>query len=394
MCTAAAIVSPLLFQWLKPLAPDSGALDCRIIAVKPGNAFITADGVELDGLDRFEPSGNIFFTTVALDDSPTFLDWKVADSNSMIELHTWDSLYGNVTSHEHKEYNAFLMLASKDMAVVAALDYLGVEAAEYVGVGFTGIVPGTAADGRLAAGDVIVAVAGRPVSDVQSLLHAMADSSPGMTVVLTVRRYASTDEHPETGDESAGRDSAEDGDGEADGMGGALDDIADAPHVPGAVSEEFEDREEEIVLGAHPETDRGLIGVSGLHAAVQWHPLPFEIDIDSGTVGGPSAGLAFALTVIDVLTPGELTGGLSVAVTGSIMPDGAVGRVSGVRQKADTARRAGADLFIVPEALLAEASEGAGGVPVEGVGSLREAIGVLGEYGGETDGLALSTASP
>ena len=72
------------------------------------------------------------------------------------------------------------------------------------------------------------------------------------------------------------------------------------------------------------------------------------MDIDSGAVGGPSAGLAFTLGVMDVLTPGELTGGKLVAVTGTIDSDGSVGPIGGLVHKVDAARHAGATLFLVP----------------------------------------------
>ena len=91
--------------------------------------------------------------------------------------------------------------------------------------------------------------------------------------------------------------------------------------------------------------------------------LPFEIEIDSGKVVGPSAGLAYALELLDVLTPGELTGGRVVAATGDLQADGTVGPIGGVAQKAVTVRRAGAKVFLVPRANLDEARSRAGERP-------------------------------
>ena len=68
------------------------------------------------------------------------------------------------------------------------------------------------------------------------------------------------------------------------------------------------------------------------------YKFPIDVKIDTQLVGGPSAGLAFTLAIIDDLTPGALTGGKRVAVTGTIAPDGSVGAVGGVEQKAITAR--------------------------------------------------------
>lgn len=84
---------------------------------------------------------------------------------------------------------------------------------------------------------------------------------------------------------------------------------------------------------------------------------PFEIDIDSGSVGGPSAGLAFTLAIIEELTPGELTGGAKVAVTGAIGIDGTVGRIGGIEQKAVAVRESGATVFLVPASQLPEELE-------------------------------------
>ena len=76
--------------------------------------------------------------------------------------------------------------------------------------------------------------------------------------------------------------------------------------------------------------------------------VPVNINIDTSDISGPSAGLAMTLAIIDALTPGELTGGKQVAVTGTIDPDGNVGEIGGLPQKAVAARTAHAQIFIVP----------------------------------------------
>jgi PDZ domain-containing protein len=115
---------------------------------------------------------------------------------------------------------------------------------------------------------------------------------------------------------------------------------------------------------------------------------PHEVTIDSGQVGGPSAGLAFTLGVIDLLTPGDLTGGTEITATGTIRPDGSVGAIGGVQQKAAAVRRAGVRLFLVPAEQtpeeLARARELAGkGVEIVPVKTLDEALDVLATRGGE-----------
>ena len=75
---------------------------------------------------------------------------------------------------------------------------------------------------------------------------------------------------------------------------------------------------------------------------------PFRVDIDTSNITGPSAGLAMTLAIIDDLTPGDLTGGKRVAVTGTIGPDGTVGQIGEIQQKAISAKAAHAQIFIVP----------------------------------------------
>jgi PDZ domain-containing protein len=120
-----------------------------------------------------------------------------------------------------------------------------------------------------------------------------------------------------------------------------------------------------------------------------------DVEIDSGQVGGPSAGLAFTLGAIDLLTPGDLTGGTEVTATGTIRPDGSVGAIGGVQQKAAAVRRAGVKLFLVPSEQtpeeLARARKLAGDeVDIVPVATLDEALHALSTRGGESVALPRS----
>jgi PDZ domain-containing protein len=118
--------------------------------------------------------------------------------------------------------------------------------------------------------------------------------------------------------------------------------------------------------------------------------LPFRATINTDAIGGPSAGLAFTLTLIDRLSPGSLTGARRVAVTGTIETDGSVGAIGGLRQKVAAVRRAGAAYFIVPTAQggdgldgLAEARKAAGPhLGIVPVATLDEALDALAKRGG------------
>jgi PDZ domain-containing protein len=138
---------------------------------------------------------------------------------------------------------------------------------------------------------------------------------------------------------------------------------------------------------------RKLIGV----LASPRFTFPFKVGVDTANVGGPSAGLAMALAILDDLTPGNLTGGEKVAVTGMIEPDGQVDEIGGINQKAVAARAAGAQLFIVPACVkerspdyaacqkdLKRATQRAGSkVKVVPVSTFDDALAALQKIGGD-----------
>jgi len=102
--------------------------------------------------------------------------------------------------------------------------------------------------------------------------------------------------------------------------------------------------------------------------------LPFPISIDAEGIGGPSAGLMFALGIVDLLGNSDLTKGRFIAGTGEIAFDGTVGAVGGVRQKIEGARRAHAVMFLAPTDELREACSAANGLSVIGVDNLKQAV--------------------
>ena len=116
--------------------------------------------------------------------------------------------------------------------------------------------------------------------------------------------------------------------------------------------------------------------------------LPFEIGIDTGDIGGPSAGLAFTLTLIDELSEGDMTGGANIAVTGEIGLEGEVGAIGGLPQKVAAVKEVGVDVFLVPasqsEEVLAQARAVAGDdVEIIPVATLDEALAALERLGGD-----------
>ena len=341
LLVAATFVVPV--EGLGRLTPGEAMIDSGPVALRPGSARGTENRVVVDGATIFEPDGEILFTTVSIDDQVTIYEWLESEWSDDIELRTREEVFGTRTTGENRERNLELMQTSKDTAVLVALDHLGIDVADATGVGFNGVLVDGPADGRLVVGDVIIAIDDEPVTDFASLRALLDERAPGDTSEITLEDNATGEVRTET-----------------------------------------------LVFGTHPEgVPGGFIGVENVVERIEQAPLPFDVDIDSGSIGGPSAGLAFTLTILDLLTPGELTGGAKVAVTGTIGFDGSVGNVGGLTQKAAAARAAGADVFIVPVDSVEEAEAGAGGMRVVGVADLDEALAALASLGGSTDDLAL-----
>ncbi len=102
---------------------------------------------------------------------------------------------------------------------------------------------------------------------------------------------------------------------------------------------------------------------------------PFTIKIKVGDIGGPSAGMMFALGIVDKLTPGSLTGGRFIAGTGEISANGAVSPIGGIQQKMAGARAAGATWFLTPAANCADTSGAVpAGMHLAKVSTLRQAL--------------------
>ncbi len=334
-------------QWAGRIIPGHSVVDDGSVALKPGSARSTESRVTIVDLPVFGADGEVLFTTVAIDSQVTIWDWARSAISDDIELRTREEVFGTRTVSEQRARNLELMQASKDSAVVAALGALGVEAIEATGVGFNGVVEDGPVDGLLEVGEVIVVIDDTLITDFESLRAVLDASAPGQAASFTV-------EHHETG----------------------------------AV------RVLDVVYGERPDTpEAAFIGIEGPEVRAVDVDLPFEIEIDSGSIGGPSAGLAFTLTLIDLLTEGELTGGNRVAVTGTITANGTVGNIGGVGQKAAAASAEGADVFIVPAELVETATEHAAGMPVVGVANLEEALAALAELGGQTSELALELPS-
>jgi PDZ domain-containing protein len=282
-----------------------------------------------------DPDGEVLFTTVAVGPLTRFERWWL-ERDEDVDILPEEVVLGTRTRDENAALNQRLMDDSKQIAIIVALERLGEDVdLRGTGAAITQVEPSLPAADVLEAGDTVLEVDGDPTTTADALVSEITERSPGDEIELLVE--------------------------EIDG----------------------DQRTELVALGAREDDPtQALLGVV-IETRDPDVTLPFEIDIDTGDVGGPSAGLAMTLAVLDVLTQGELTGGKVVAATGTMTLDGRVGLVGGVRQKTIAARDAGVELFLVPEGELAEARSHAGSMRVEGVTTLDEALGALRDFGGD-----------
>lgn len=323
--------------------------------IAPGSARATEPLVEVEGGPEYPPEeGAIYFTTVSTRPAralTAFLGWLDQDTDVVDEA----LVLGDNTPEENRQVNLEMMESSVDVAAEVAFEHLGFDVESGTGAIVGGVAPDLPVAEALRPGDVIVAVDGVRTTTSDEVVAQIQTLAPGDEVRLRVQYDPSVLEE---------------------------DALADPLPGEGEDDEPLTTRTETVELGARPEDpDRPLLGVQ-LGTRDQEIDLPFPVAIDTGQVGGPSAGLAFTLAVLDVLTPGELTGGRAVAVTGTINGLGHVGPIGGIAQKAAAVREAGHDVFIVPAGEADAARARAGDVEVIGVETLDDALAALAELGG------------
>lgn len=315
-------------------------------AIQPGLARQTNDLVEVPSAKRFPPKGEVLFVTVGLVRLRAF-QYLLAKQDDDVDVVPEELILGKSDPRQYQRRSTQAMVDSKETAAVVALQRLCLDVQEKgTGARIQEVVAGSPAEkAGIRAEDTIVAVDGKPVTTAEQALAPLRASKPGAPFRLTLV-------------------------GPAEGA---------------------QPRDVSGILGSNPnDPKRSFLGIVA-RTRSQDFVLPFDVNVESGRVGGPSAGLAFTLALLDQLTPGELTGGGKVAATGTIELDGSVGLVGGVPQKAVAVRRSGAKLFLVPSGELEEARKKIGKtVEVVAVDTLEQAIQALAAHGGDTSGIPAS----
>jgi Lon-like protease len=319
--------------------------------VAPGSVRNTESLISVEGAPTYpDDAGELGYLTVSFMQATPFAmvrAWVDGD----IEVLDEGTALGGRRRDENQELNRQMMDSAKDVATAVALRSLGYDV-RVVGSGavVVRIESGTPADGALSPGDTIVGVDGRAVTTSLELTEALGAATAGQQVVLDVQRVSA----------------------------------AVSVHGGGLPGTDLPVDKVTVILGAWPDDPaRPLLGVQTTSRDLSYD-FPFPVVIDSGNVIGPSAGLAFALGIVDVLTPGNLTGGRKVAVTGTISLNGVVGRVGGVPQKSAAALGAGATVLLVPvdeaDAAIARVGDQMEVVPVA---TFTEALEALARISGD-----------
>jgi PDZ domain-containing protein len=308
--------------------------------VSPGSSRPTESLISVNGAQTFVHEGEVDLLTVSLRQATPF-EALAAWVNSDLDLASREDILGKQSPDQNRDLNLRMMSQSKDAAQYQALTRLGYPVeSNGTGAVVAAVVESGPSANMLVPGDVIVRANSQQISFSQQLINVISATAPGATITLGVEPYDST---------------------------------LDSALPP---------REVQVVLGAREgDTTKGFLGVTTVTRDLSF-TFPVEVTIDSGRVGGPSAGLAFTLGILDVMTPDSLTGGLKVSATGTIALDGSVGPIGGIHQKVMASRRAGVDLMLVPTSEINEARKYAGDLRVEPVASLTQALEVLTTVGG------------
>jgi PDZ domain-containing protein len=260
--------------------------------------------IDVQGHRTYHDDGELRMTTVSVSQRDAKLDlftlmstWGLARDDA---LYPYSIQYGDTgTQQQDTQEGQVEMISSQDSAIAASLRQLGYHVRPVLEI--LAVTPDMPSDGKLQPRDVVRRFDGKRVTAATQMAKLIAAVPAGQSVPVTVARKGRT-----------------------------------------------------LTRQVTPVDKDGhrLIGVTlGIG-----YVFPFKVSVNiSDAIGGPSAGLMFALSIYDTLTPGSLTSGGTVAGTGTITPQGRVGEIGGIQQKIVGARHDGAQLFLVPPANCADA---------------------------------------
>lgn len=253
--------------------------------------------IQINNQESYESKGQLDVLTVSIvgrpERTPSWIEVGLAWLDSKQKVVPVEALYPpNRTSEEVRAESSAMMEVSQQDAVAAALGYLKYETPREIYV--AQVTADSPSSGKLVAADYVTAVNGERLTSIEQLRSIVGAWDEVSTVAVTVNRNGTELTFDVT---------------------------------------PVKDAEGNYRLGI-------LVGYK--------YDFPVDVELQLGDVGGPSGGMMFALGIIDRLTPGDLTGGLHVAGTGTIQQSGVVGPIGGVVLKMHGAKAAGATVFLAP----------------------------------------------
>jgi len=287
--------------------------------------------------DNYTFEGNLYQLTVRRDEANIFVYlWSLI--NDSYDLYPREVILPDgVTPQELSEISIQNMRTSENVAIAVALKNIGYEIeSKGDGVAVVGLLEDSPVKDKLKKGDLINSINNIEIFSATEFISTLRTYSIGETVSIGLLR-------------------------EVDG-------VKEQMYIETTLIEHVEYEGEPMV---------GFLATT----VNERFDFPFEIDIKTGNVGGPSAGLMMALNVYNNLIPEDITNSMIVAGTGTIEIDGSVGPVGGIKQKIIAAKRAGAELILVPVANFEEAIQfETDKTAIVAVDSFDEALSVISQY--------------
>ncbi|CAN5772993.1 hypothetical protein BH23ACT12_BH23ACT12_14020 [soil metagenome] len=317
-----AVLLPILAALYKP----------PIALVSPAPAVDVSGDVEIDGVPLTELNGRYVLVAVHIT-RPSALRAAASYFNDDISIVPLTQVLPPGVSHEeYLQGQRRVFDESRKAAAAAAAQAVGLDVKiSGGGAEIVDVVQDSPADGRMRVGDVIVAVDGTPINLVSDLVGFTTVRPVGTTFEMTVQRGDRTLTVPLTSARLEGFNSTSTGVG---------------------------------IITTTKDLDVDL---------------PFEVTFKERNIGGPSAGLVYALVIADLLDSRDVAKDRNIAASGTIQLDGMVGVVGGLKEKRLAAEEAGVDVFLVPVSELEDVAvpDGRSDVATVGVDDLEDALGVL-----------------
>jgi PDZ domain-containing protein len=318
-------------------------------ALVPGDATPVAKLISVPAAEAHPLRGHLLLTDVGVENL-NLLGWVSAKLNSNDTLVRSSDLTENLPVSEFNAQGTVDMAESQLTAESVALRQLGYQVPEKdVGVTLYVIDPGSPAWHSLHVGDVVTSIDGTPTPNPLALQKAVRSHQPGEVITLQV---------------------------------GSIDDPLPGHSVTLKLARMVEHGVTEPFIGIGDPASP----LPGMGTQPEYQ-FPFSVKINSDDIGGPSAGLAWTLGIIDSVSGGGITNGHTIAATGTIDPDGSIGDVGGVEQKTVAVERAGASAFFVPDAnpqtLAAAKAKATPNLEVFGVSTIQQVLRDLKSLGGK-----------